>query len=239
MESVILGKWTGERLSDLLREAAKIKDAGERITFISERFTGIPYRENTIIGDISTPEVFVIDLSGVDCFTFLDYIEAMRLSGSLPEFKENLIRVRYREGRVAFENRKHFFTDWIEFNQELVRDVTGEIGSDDTVKVRKILNLKEDGTFYLPGIQAGEREIEYMPSDAIVGYTIDKLKTGDYAGIYSDRQGLDVSHVGIIIKTEDGIYLRHASSIKGKVADEDFKEYMKDKPGIIVLRART
>jgi hypothetical protein len=61
---------------------------------------------------------------------------------------------------------------------------------------------------------------------------------GDYTGIYSDLKGLDVSHVGIIIKDGVNVYLRHASSQKeySKVIDQDFRKYMVDKPGIIVLR---
>jgi len=240
MESVILDKWTEERLNDVLREAAKMQDAGERIAFISGQFAGAAYKGKTLIGDVNTPEVFVINLSGVDCFTFIDYVEAMRLSASFQKIKNNLKRLRYKSGKVAFENRNHFFTDWIEFNPELVVDVTEEIGGRHAVKIRKVLNLKEAGAYYLPGMETREREIKYIPSDAVDNSMIDKLKTGDYAGIYSDKAGLDVSHVGIIIKNENSeLILRHASSVKGKVVDEDFKEYMIDKPGLIVLRART
>jgi hypothetical protein len=64
------------------------------------------------------------------------------------------------------------------------------------------------------------------------------MKTGDYVGIYSEKEGLDVSHVGIIIKEKDAVNLRHTSSLKKhrEVIDEDFKEYLKNKPGIIALR---
>ena len=239
MESIILGEWTETRLNDVLREAAKIQDAGERISFLSKKFLGISYRESTLIGDVNTPEIFVVNLEGVDCFTFIDYIEAMRLSGSLDEFKENLKKVRYKSGNVSFQSRNHFFNDWIEFNPDFVDDITEEIGGRNIVKTQKVLNLKEDGSCYLAGIQAREREIKYIPPGAVDDFVIEKLKTGDYAGIYSEKAGLDVSHVGIIIKTANGIYLRHASSIKRKVVDEDFKEYMNGKPGLIVLRAKT
>ena len=65
-----------------------------------------------------------------------------------------------------------------------------------------------------------------------------KLLTGDYVGIYSRMPGLDVSHVGIIIKDRDSTYLRHASSEKEqrKVIDQDFKKYVSATPGILVLR---
>jgi len=249
-EYILLGKWTQDKLDHIMRESSKIKSAGARINFLSRLFLGTDYKESTLIGDVSTPEVFVINLGGVDCFTFIDYIEAMRLSGSeqisdsFSEFKDNLKKVRYR-GKVAFENRNHFFTDWQKFNSEFVGDVTEKIGGQKTKSIIKILNKKEDGTYFLQGIQPVEREIEYIPSrrvesptDAIDDSVISKLKTGDYAGIYSERQGLDVSHVGIIIKERSSTYLRHASSEKGKVIEQDFRDYISDKPGMIVLRAK-
>ncbi len=238
MESIIWGGWTETGLNDILREAAKIQDADERIAFLSEKFLGIPYKESTLIGDVNSPEIFVVNLEGVDCFTFIDYVEAMRLSSSFDEFKENLKEVRYKSGNVSFKSRNHFFTDWKEFNPEFVDDITEEIGGRNVVKTLKVLNLKEDGSCYLAGIQARGREIKYIPPGAGDDFVIEKLKTGDYAGIYSEKAGLDVSHVGIIIKIANGIYLRHASSIKRKVVDEDFKEYMHSKPGLIVLRAK-
>jgi hypothetical protein len=144
--------------------------------------------------------------------------------------------VRYQSGKIAFESRNHFFTDWVKFNADLVADVTEQIGGENTIKIKKILNLKEDRTYFLDGIPLVQREIKYIPSGAIDDSITNKLKTGDYIGIYSEKQGLDVSHVGIIIKTGDNIYLRHASSIKKKVLDEDFREYMMRKPGFIILR---
>ncbi|MEW6738953.1 MAG: N-acetylmuramoyl-L-alanine amidase-like domain-containing protein [Nitrospirota bacterium] len=238
MESVIFGRWTEERLSTILREAAEIQGAGERIAFLSEKFLGLPYQEKTLIGDIKTPEVFVINLSAVDCFTFIDYIEAMRLSSSFSEFRENLRRVRYKSGKIAFENRNHFFTDWVESNSEFVEDVTEEIGSKNAIKVEKMINAKEDGTYFLNGIDLKERVVKYIPSVAIDDSTMNKLRTGDYAGIYSDAHGLDVSHVGIIIKDSEGFYLRHASSVQRKVVDEDFRDYIANKPGIVILRPK-
>ncbi len=237
---IMLGKWTQNKLDRLLSESSKIKAVGSRIDFISRQFLNTEYKEPTLTGNITTPEVVVINLEGVDCFTFIDYVEAMRLSASFPEFRENLKKVRYRTGRVSFESRNHFFTDWREHNSELVNDVTRQIGGQKTMGISKILNKREDGTYFLSGILPKQREIQYIPSNVIDDSVTDKLMTGDYAGIYSEREGLDVSHVGIIIKDKDSIFLRHASSEKKheKVIDQDFKEYISDKPGLIVLRPR-
>jgi hypothetical protein len=205
------------------------------------QFLDLEYAESTLIGDINNPEVFVINLEGIDCLTFIEYIEAMRLSGSFEDFKENLKKVRYESGNVTFENRNHFFTDWVEFNASFIDDVTEEIGTEKTIRVQKLLNEKEDKTFFVPGIKPIMREIRYISSAHIDEAVLNKLRTGDYIGIYSHLEGLDVSHVGICIRDSKKALLRHASSAakNRKVIDEDFMEYITEKPGIIILRPKT
>jgi hypothetical protein len=239
MEDINLGRFS-EEINGMLFQSSQTGNISERISFLSGQLLGIAYKESTLIGDRVSPEVFVINLEGVDCFTFIDYVEAMRLSDSLAEFRDNLMRVRYRDGVISFENRNHFFTDWREFNADLVTDVTGEIGGATVERMKKLLNQKEDGTYFLPGIQPIQREIVYIPSKAIDASVLGKLSTGDYIGIYSHAGGLDVSHTGIIIQDENRIWLRHASAQEKyrRVIDQDFKEYILNKPGIIVLRAK-
>jgi len=258
-ELISLGKWTSEKLDVLLHESSEMKiplnppllkgdlgglpfissnDTGLRIDYLSKQFLGTPYKELSLIGDINTPEVFVINLEGVDCFTLLDYVESMRRSFSFDEFRENLRKVRYRGGEVNFKNRNHFFTDWREFNSNFIDDVILQIGGKKVRSIMKLLNQREDGSYYLPGIQLKDRLITYLPVDMIDDAILSELRTGDYIGIYSEKQGLDVSHVGIFIKRENDIFLRHASSLKEyrKVVDQDFRDYMADKPGILVFR---
>lgn len=237
---ILLGKFSQEELDRIIQKSSKIKDVASRIDFLSGNFLDLDYVESTLIGDINIPEVFMINLKGVDCFTFIDYIEAMRLSGSFPEFKVNLRKVRYKSGIVAFENRNHFFTDWREFNSDFIDDITEEIGAEKTIRVQKTLNQKKDRTYFLPGIQTVKRGIKYIPPDSINDSVLSKLRTGDYVGIYSKVNGLDVSHLGILIKREDKPYLRHASSQKKykKVVDQDFRSYIAGKPGIIVFRPK-
>lgn len=238
MVRILLGKLSEDGWNDIIRESALIGDTGSRIDFLSSKFLGADYAESTLTGGKDAPEVFIINLRGVDCFTFLEYVEAMGLSESFSGFKENLRKVRYRSGIVSFENRNHFFTDWREFNKEFIEDVTEKIGGPRTVKVQKVLNGQENGTHILPGIRPVKRDIAYIPSESVDDRILKELRTGDYTGIYSDVKGLDVSHVGIFTRDGDSIFLRHASSQKEyrKVVDQDFREYIAHKPGIIVLR---
>jgi hypothetical protein len=285
MEHITLGKFSEKHINTLLQESPAISDFSARIEFLSKQFVDIPYKEATLIGDLNTDEVFVVNLEGIDCFTFIDYVEALRVSKSFSEFKGNLAKVRYQSGEIAFKKRNHFFTDWKEFNSELIEDVTEDIAEGKSKRITKNLNEKDDESHFLPGVPCREREIAYIPSSVIDERISGKLQTGDYAGIYSEKKGLDVSHVGILIRTNeslciksniepsfpqslvgnpvflmspgcpttnfghdknkkgtlhtdsnDAVFIRHASSRYGKVVDEDFKKYISDKPGIIVLR---
>jgi hypothetical protein len=233
---ILLGAWSESELNRLIAEATKIKVIGERITFLSGQFLGVPYKESTLIGGATTPETLVINIEAFDCFTFLDCIEAMRLSRSFADFHENLTRVRYKAGIVRYDRRNHFFTDWSEQNRAFVSDRTKEIGGKKTETVTKILNRKDDGSSLLPGIAPIKRIISYITSEGMNKTVCARLQTGDYVGIYSDLPGLDVSHVGIVVKDGPNINFRHASSAARKVVDQDFSEYISDKAGIIILR---
>ncbi|MBI4649898.1 DUF1460 domain-containing protein [Candidatus Desantisbacteria bacterium] len=237
-EFVDLGKWDENKLNELISMASKINEIDKRIDFLSAQFLDTQYKGSTLIGDINIPEIFVIRFDGVDCFTYLDYIEAMRRSISYNDFKENLKKVRYQNAIIAYDKRNHFFTDWKEFNPEYIEDVTLLLGREKTKQVVKILNLKNDSTFLLPGIIPKKRIIDYIPSSQIDNSVINEIKTGDYAGIYTDDDGLDVSHVGLLIKRENNIILRHSTIAKKfqKVVDIDFIEYISKRPGFIILR---
>jgi hypothetical protein len=239
-EIINTGTWTIDELNVLIVKASKIKDSSERISFISSQFLGLPYQEKPLVGGVQTPEVLTINLAGVDCFTLLDYVEAMRLSASFDDFKGNLKKIRYQSGIVDYQHRNHFFTDWIEFNADLVADVTEQIGADKTRKVIKILNGEAGAKQLLPGVARRKREISYIPSEALTEAIVKKLTTGDYVGIYTNRPDLDVSHVGIIIRDGNKLLFRHASSQsqRRKVADEDFMKYVSSKPGVIILRPK-
>jgi hypothetical protein len=239
-EQIDLGQWTEHDLDMILQEASRISENGKRIDILSRHFLEVKYRENTLAGSSITPEVFVINLDALDCFTFLDYIESMRLSTSFADFKRNLVMVRYKSGKIDYINRNHFFSDWREFNKDTLQDISLQIAGEKTMTIKKILNLREDGTLYLPGLAPVERTIDYIPASAIDEFIIRKCKTGDYIGIYTDEPGLDVTHVGIIIKNKGKIYLRHASSHPEyrQVIEQDFLTYMVGKPGFFILRPR-
>ncbi|WP_084521023.1 DUF1460 domain-containing protein [Nocardia uniformis] len=230
---------TSAKLDELLALRGSGKSKGELIELLSSRFLGTPYGANMLIGSATQPEELVIDFRRVDCFTYLDYVEALSRSSDRDQFVANLIETRYAGGRVDFANRKHFFTDWSHTARTAATDITAAV-SPSAVTVPKRLNAKADGGQYLPGIPVVDRDITYIPGAAVDANVIGQLRTGDYIGAYSDQAGLDVTHVGIFVATPEGPVFRNASSLAAhnKVVDSPFADYVSSVPGILVLRAQ-
>ncbi|MGL6536123.1 DUF1460 domain-containing protein [Aeromonas hydrophila] len=209
---------------------------GQSIRDFSGLFLGNPYVANRLVGSSDTQEQLVVDFGGLDCFTYLDYVESLRRATSVHHFIENVMLTRYVNGEVNYLTRKHFFSDWVHGDNR-VSDVTHLVGGA-VVTTAKQLNQKADGGHYIPGLGVTARDITYIPSASIDENTLSLLEEGDYIGIYTDLAGLDVTHTGIFIRGENGPVLRNASSLSSnmQVVDSPFLEYVQNKPGILVYR---
>lgn len=235
-EKLNLAKWDKKELSQFL-STTFTKSNSTKVKNITDEFLNTAYKANTMIGSSTQKEELVIDLENLDCFTFIDYVEAMKHSQDFDEFKNNLINLRYQFGNLNYTSRNHFFSDWTIYNN--FENITLSISSK-AKSVRKTLNLSKTNTPFLKGIKTRETTIDYIDSKDLNEEIISSLKTGDYIGIFTHIKGLDVTHTGIIIKKENKTFFRHASSKKKylKVVDEDFKTYIKNTPGFIVLRQK-
>ncbi|MDQ2636073.1 MAG: DUF1460 domain-containing protein [Actinomycetota bacterium] len=204
---------------------------------LSRQFLGTPYGADTLIGSATDPEQLVVELEKVDCFTYADYVEALKRATNREEFIDALIGVRYRDGVVAFQNRKHFFTDWAAASPAVATDITATL-SPNAIEVHKNLNEKDSGGLYLPGLPVVPRKMSYIPSSQVDGGVLSQLRTGDYIGAFAEDGGLDVTHVGIFIDTPDGPVFRNASSLRAqaKVIDQPLADYLQTVAGFVVLR---
>lgn len=236
MDSVTAGKVEQIIQSEVTPSAGETQ--GEMISRVSSAFLNTPYQAGTLIGEFDKPEALVVDFNGVDCFTLVDYVEALTRSRDQKTFLDNLVRTRYIGGHVGYLSRRHFFSDWFATTPRNARDVTPDVSPHYAVAYKQ-LNRKSDGSEYISGLGTHPRRINYIPGQAIDTQVLNKLNTGDYVGVYSPLQGLDVSHVGIVVRHDGRVWFRDASSLAAnrKVVDVPFLEYMHSKPGIVVLRA--
>lgn len=213
------------------------KKHGDVISQVSYAFLDTPYQPDTLIGGPGTKEALVANFNAVDCFILADYVEALTHSHDQKSFLKNLTNIRYKGGNVEYLTRRHFFSDWFANSPRNARDVTTDISPEYAV-VYKQLNRKADGSEYVPGLVITSRKINYIPANAINQQVLARFKNGDYVGVYSPLVGLDVTHVGIVVRQNGHVLFRNASSLASnrKVVDTPFLEYMLMKPGIVVLR---
>lgn len=230
---------SGEKAEHIIKMMSSqyLKTTGEKIDFVSQQFLGTPYQSGTLKGSATQPETLIIDLHHLDCFTYLDYVASLVRSESTSDFISNLINVRYINKEISFYKRRHFFSDWAYRQTYLAQDITASL-SNQAITETKQLNKKKDKDTYLPGLQPVTRTLFYIPTRAIDAEVINKLRVGDFIGIYTALPGLDVTHVGIYIPTPDGPVLRHASSLQAHsyVTESPLLPYLSNKTGIIVLR---
>ena len=223
-----------------VEQAQKKNDPGVQVEYLSASFLEVPYRANTLAGGPEQSEALVAQLDAVDCFTLLDYVEAMRRSATAAQFRQQLITVRYHNEIISWQTRKHFFTDWLDAGEQIVEEVTAAVGGEVVRRIAKSLNRRKSGETVLQGVPVRDREIRYIPNESLSAAILSRLKIGDYIGIYSHQPWLDVSHVGILVRRNGIEYLRHASSRPEirQVVDSPLLEYLQDKPGIIIGRPR-
>lgn len=211
-------------------------DPADLADVLSREFLGTPYGAHTLVGSETEPETLVVELGNVDCFTYADYVETLKRARDRDEFLHALVGVRYKDDAVGFLTRKHFFSDWSAMAPALATDVTKSLSAN-AIQVAKMLNQRDDGGVYLPGLPTVPRTITYIPSEFVDDAVRGGLRTGDYIGAYAPDGGLDVTHVGIFIDTPSGPVFRNASSLSAySVVDEPFHDYVRSVPGIVVLR---
>jgi N-acetylmuramoyl-L-alanine amidase-like len=232
---------TSTKLQTLLTLRALNRHASvaDVIDIVSREFLDTPYQGGMLVGSPDAPERLVIDFRGLDCFTYLDYVEAIRRTSATQSFTDSLISTRYVDGQVGFATRRHFFTDWSDRIPVLADDITATLSAH-AVSVDKQLNLKADGGTYLPGLPVRARTVVYIPGEYVDAHVVGQLRSGDFIGIYAKTEGLDVTHVGFFIQTSAEPVFRNASSRQANmsVVDTPFLDYVRDTPGIVVLRTK-
>jgi hypothetical protein len=220
-------------------------------------FAKSPYVEHSLEYE---PEALVVNLGEFDCTTFVESCLAISRSirSGKPDFEQyasELKNIRYRNGIVDdYSSRIHYFSDWIFLNdhKQLIRDITKEIGGETFFKEITFMSKHPDSYRQLArdtalveiiAMQEQEisaREMYFISKDRIAEVEAD-LKEGDIVGITTSISGLDIMHVGILIRNSGRIHLLHASSRFKKVliSEEPLGDYLannKSATGIMIAR---
>ncbi len=239
-----------------LVESAGTRRGGERVAFLAGYFLGRPYtpatkarvtrqRSGRSQGEArnSRPRPvreLPIRFSHADCVTYLEAVLALASSG--PDFAgsilPHLLDLRFdRDGGPLYEHqRNHFMSDWARRNEDrgYLRDVTGDFPE---VATRvETLNLRDGNrTYYVKDrclIFRSPTRIRYVPNEVLRAEAA-RLHSGDILVFASGLPGLDYVHVGFVVRRRGSLYLRHASSSKDRILDQELVPYLEDHPGML------
>lgn len=244
----------------LLSDAAKLPKDSNLMLHFGKQFLNVPYVAHTL--DRNTEEEkLVVNTRELDCTTFVENVLALTLCAQRGEtkftdFENQLQQIRYRNGKVEYIRRLHYFTFWIEDNVRMgfVTKVESQYMPFTAVQHVKVDYMTKHVKDYamlaahpewLEGIKEMESVItgnyfRYIPKKNINNSNIlrQTIKDGDIIAILTKKKGLDTSHIGIAVWQKDGLHLMNASSIHKKVVIEPMvlQKYMEKHPSQIGIR---
>lgn len=230
----------------------------EYLLGMAEQFIGTPYVAATLEGE---PEALRVNLDGMDCTTFVQTAMALAMTAaegrsSWRDFVYNLESLRYRGGRMdGFGSRLHYTTDWALDNitRGNMKEVTDRVGRTDHMvksidwmtRHRDDYPAMKDSTVYaeIKHVEEGYHghRMGYIKSSNVGGAT---LQDGDIVALMSRKEGLDISHIGIVKMQKGKPHLLHASSTGKQVRIEekpltDYLRPQREVAGIRVFRLAT
>ena len=208
----------------------------------------------------SVEENLVINLREMDCTTFAENCLAISRtikSGehTIEKFANELQKIRYRNGEIdGYVSRLHYFSDWIFDNnkKQVIKSISKEIGGVPYSKQinfmsthpRSYIQLKNNPKLVQEMVLfekvISERKVYFIKKENLSQFE-PLLQEGDIVGITTGITGLDVVHVGILVKKSGRIHLLHASSDAKKVVVsqntlEDYLLQNKSATGVILAR---
>jgi hypothetical protein len=242
-----------------VKEDLKDKPISDVVVEIGESFIGTDYLAHALEAD--GDEQLVVNLTGFDCTTFVESSLALsrcakKGTTTFESFMKELQFIRYRDGVInGYTSRLHYFSDWITNNiaKGVIEDETMQMCGkpikfhlDYMSSHPDSYKQLEENPDLIPIIKIQEEEISsreycFIPKDEFESKE-KFINSGDIIAVTTTVEGLDIGHVGIAVRMEDGrIQLLHAPSPNTKVhmTEATLQDYLmkyKRHSGVIVLR---
>ena len=204
----------------------------ERLRFFSKTLEGTPY----FLGPTGEGRYGAIDPKPIadftqfDCVTYMESVLGLALAHHAPDVLPSILGIRYHGDTISYANRNHYFTgEWIANNPGYFRvlQIPG-----DTVITKKLDRSKLLATKSLNGSDVQAR-IRYMPYEKALKLAKNWNLGNRFLGVafMTARDGIDATHTGFVDASSGRPLLRHASQLQGRVAEQDFAEYLESRRG--------
>ncbi len=220
---------------------------------LAKSFLNAPYEAGTLDLYNTETERLIINLHSFDCFTFLETVLALarcikKQKTTFADHKRELEFIRYRNGKLTnYESRLHYFSEWILNGSQ--KRIVKLINGPDLIQ-KPIFYLSQNSATAKNNqlIQDSEKKLSSLKLPSFNCLSLQNpsqlalLQEGDIIGFTSNIEGLDINHVGFLIKKPDQtLSFIHASSRNQKV--EIYKDSLanycsslKSNSGILVAR---
>jgi hypothetical protein len=228
---------------------------GDLVGTVGRHFLGWPYQAKTL--ELPGPERLVVDLSGVDCTTFVETSLAMARTIKLGQFSfdgflRELQTIRYRDGRIAgYPSRLHYFSDWLYDNTRkgVVTEITDTLGGEAqalslsfmTQHPQAYMQMQDPGN--VTAMRAFEAAISGRPHFQLpkerIAQAESRIESGDVIALVTTVPGLDIAHVGLAVRENDGrIHFLNAPMVGAQVeiSREPLADLLKDRKGYSGIR---
>jgi Protein of unknown function (DUF1460) len=229
----------------------------ERVQAVALSFLGTPYIGGTL--DINDKEQLVVNLVGLDCWTYVECSVAIALvaeanRGDFDFYKEKLQSLRYYNSKVdGYGSRVHYFSAWMlqQEQNQILKVITDEIGGIPYTKMTNYITAhpnsypKLQTEIDISNLKNAEKTLHehkwtYIPK-AKIAKMEKQIQVGDVVALTSSEPDLDITHQGFAVKKNGRIHLMHASSDHHKVeiSARPLAEYAlrnKGQSGIMVAR---
>lgn len=225
----------------LWNEADSVKGLQARMDYFSQRLLERPYFLGPTGEGFGAPiePKPRIDLTRFDCVTYLEHVLALAHASTADGVYGILQQIRYENGKVSFETRKHYFVeDWIGKNPRWVKLLRMP---QDTVVVREM----DKKTFFANkqivwNAENPRTEIPNLSTARALDLSQNWPGPDQILGVafMTTLPNLCVFHTGFLIaKQGKPLRFRHASQLKGQTTEQDLGEYLQSKkariPGLV------
>ena len=222
------------------------------VATLALHFLGTPYTAFSL--DAGPQERVQLDLTRFDCMLFVEQLLALAASRRWNGFAEVTRQLRYADGEVGYCSRHHYFHHWGRAAERagLVNDITKDLPGQQSRSL-KLNYMSTHPELYSPlrnqstlaCITALEQDYDvvqnYIPNSSL-NKVSPLLRSGDLFAVATSAQGLDVTHMGVIVTDSSGVSAVHAVPGQGVIRSKPFHRYVQSVPesiGAVILRPRS
>jgi hypothetical protein len=231
-------------LRDRMLQHTVLQEPGRRMVQLARQSLGRPYRAFSLD---QAREQLRIDLTGFDCFLFVEQLLALAVEDTRGGFEQRVRQLRYQGGSIDYCTRQHYFSRWSQQAQAsgLLQDITPDLPSSIS-RQRRLNFMSANQQSYAPLRQARNRDcIQELESNLVVQQSYiplqrvaevePLLRDGDIFALVTRVSGLDVTHVGLVERSGPRVHAIHAAPGRGVMRSHQLSRYASGVDDVIGL----